>query len=147
MAFQLAFGWATEVNWTPQPYQSYSERSKVHKFVARWSHSEAETRVAPISIDLLVVRSWRHPVLTSCAWGSGQGFIFTYSKFGGSEFESRQSHTLKIWTYFSFLAFLPFFLLHVSLYSHRWSSKTSRGFCDNVFLIKGVLRCENSHRR
>ena len=34
-------------------------------FVARWSHSEAETRVADISTDLLGVCSWRHPVVTS----------------------------------------------------------------------------------
>ena len=30
-----------------------------------WLHSEAEIRVVNISIDLLAVRSWCHPVLTS----------------------------------------------------------------------------------
>ena len=48
-----------------------SKRNKVYKFVAcsrrlaRWSHSEAESRVANISIDLLGVRSWRHSDVTS----------------------------------------------------------------------------------
>lgn len=39
---------------------------KVYKFVcfAHWSHSDAETWVANISIDLLGVHSWRHSVLT-----------------------------------------------------------------------------------
>ena len=58
-----------------------------------WSHSEAETRVANISIELLGVHSWPYPVVMLGAWHSGQGSVFTYSKFGGSESKSRQSHT------------------------------------------------------
>ena len=99
-----------------------------------WSHSEAETRDANISIDLLGVRSWRHQVVTSHVWRSGQGSIFTDSKFRGSKFESRQSHTFKIWNFF--LVFWSLFPpLLVSLYYHCWSFKASWEFCGNVFLV------------
>ena len=152
MAFQLAFGWVTEVHLTPQ---SYSERSEVYKFVALsarlacWSDSEAETRVANISIDLRVsavdvIQLWRrvHWVVVK-----GEFSLITTSG-GASSNPSDRSHTLKMSSFFFlFSFFLPFFLLHVSLYSHCWSFKASRGFCDNVFLIKMGFTCENSHRR
>ena len=47
--------------------------SRVRACLTCWSHSEEETRVANISIDLLGVRSWPYPVVTLGAWRSGQG--------------------------------------------------------------------------
>ena len=102
--------------------------------LACWSHSEAETRDANISIVLLGVRSWRHSVMTSDVWRSSQGSIFTDSKFRGSKFKSRQSHTFKIWNFF-FVFWSLFSPLLVSLYYHCWSFKALWEFCGSVFLV------------
>ena len=109
--------------------------SRARPCLTCWSHSEAQTRVANISIELLGVHSWPYPVVTLGAWHSGQGSVFTYSKFGGSESESRQSHTFLTCAFFPFSMLIIFSLLLVSLYSHWWSFKAPRGFCDNVFLV------------
>ena len=78
----------------------FTNLSRVRACLTCWSHSEEETRVANISIDLLGVRSWPYPVVTLGAWHSVQGSVFTYSKFGGSESESRQSHTFLTCAFF-----------------------------------------------
>ena len=77
-----------------------------------------------------VIQLW--PQVT--VWSSGQGSIFTDSKFGESKFESRQSHSFKIWNFF--LVFWSLFSpLLVSLYYSCWSFKASQGFCGNVFPV------------
>ena len=92
-----------------------SKRWEFYKFhmrsvcLACSSHSKAETQVMNISIDLLGVRCWPHPVVTLGVWCSGQGSIFTFCKFGGSEFKSRRSHTFITCTFFFLLVFWSFF--------------------------------------
>lgn len=83
--------------------------SRVRACFTCWSLHEAETRVVNISIDLLGVCSWPYPVVTLGAWHSGQGSIFTYSKFGGSESKSWQSHTFLTCAFFPFSFFIIFF--------------------------------------
>ena len=83
--------------------------SRARPCLTCWSHSEAQTRVANISIELLGVHSWPYPVVTLGAWHSGQGSVFTYSKFGGSESESRQSHTFLTCAFFPFSMLIIFF--------------------------------------
>ena len=83
--------------------------SRARPCLTCWLDSEAETWVANISIELLGVHSWPYPVVTLGAWHSGQGSVFTYSKFGGSESESRQSHTFLTCAFFPFSMLIIFF--------------------------------------
>ena len=104
--------------------------------LACWLDSKVETWVVNIFIDLLGVCSRCHPVVMLGAWHSGQGSIFTYSKFGEREFKSRQSRAFITSTFFFLFIVWSFFcLLLVSLYFHCWSFKASQGFCDNIFLV------------
>ena len=82
------------------------------------------------------------PIKLVAAAHSGQGCNLTYRRLWGSEFESRLSHTSKAtyWVLYLFRLLIIFSLCFVSLYSHCWFFKASRGFCNNVFLIVSCQR-------
>ena len=70
----------------------------------------------------------------------GERASSSFRRFGGSEFESQRSPFFKLCTcFFLFRFFIISSLWLVSLYSHGWSLKASRGFCDNVFLVYQLL--------
>ena len=70
----------------------------------------------------------------------GERASSSFRRFGGSEFESRRSPFFKLCTCFFLFRFLIISSLWlVSLYSHCWSLRASRGFCDNVFLVYQLL--------